>query len=116
MAKTVKSGIREGLFTSHNFKSKPVTIFGQVMDVHQPSLGQLTGFNSEENKDKNAIALLMIDYCFVPDTNTKVFEPSDYGAITAMPSGDWIKDFQAIWMELAGIDPDAATKNSEETA
>ncbi|KKN90085.1 hypothetical protein LCGC14_0231980 [marine sediment metagenome] len=112
MTNSKRDEIRAALFSSKQFKRKKVKILEQDVEIKQPSVGELTGIGKlDEDKDKNSVCLLMIEYCYVPGTNEKIFTKEDYDGIMGFPSGDWVQTFNRAWMELAGIDWEEAEKN-----
>jgi hypothetical protein len=111
-----RNEIRAGIFDAKNkaVKSKEITLFGQQVEVRQPTVGQVT--KMAERKDKvAAIVAIMIEYCYVPETGEKVFEPSDKDALLDMPTGQWLTDLNAAIEELTGVNVKEAEKNSEGT-
>lgn len=115
-AKSKRDTIRSKIFASGQFKTVDTEILGQKVTVRQPSIGDISRYITASTEDKkNQLILLMIDYCFVPGTTEKIFEHTDYDSIEELPTGQWMMQFQQVWSELAGLDTEEATKNSEET-
>jgi hypothetical protein len=114
---TDRNALRAAIFAAKNkqVKSKVITLFDQEVEIRQPTVGQVT--RMADRKDKiSAIVAVMIEYCFVPGTEEKVFEPSDKDQLLDMPTGQWLTDMNAAIEELTGVNVKATEKNSEETS
>jgi hypothetical protein len=84
---SVRDELRGKIFAHRALKSEVVTIFGQEVEIRQPTMGQLLGARDEPDRRK-AIVNLMIEYTYVPGTNERVFEDGDFESIISMPFGD----------------------------
>jgi hypothetical protein len=108
------------MFAEENKKpaTKEITLFGQKVELHQPTLGQMNTVGRLAANDPKipGIVRIMTEYCYVPGTDEKVFDIGDAEQLTTMPTGKWLADFNAAVQELTGVDVKAAEKNSEETA
>jgi len=117
-----RDSIRSQLFSKSRFKTKIVDMLGQRVEIRQPSIGDLNRMSKTINKESNdkdaksAVVQLIIDYSYVPGTKTKLFTNADKEALSALPGGQWLVDYQAEFMKLSGIDMDAALKNLNQTA
>lgn len=99
------------LGSARKFKSEVIEFFGEQIEVRQPSLG--TVLAQVEEKDKNkAIVRAIINYCYVPGTDEKVFEPEDEAAILNLPASEDIWRLNDAVSKLTGIDTKAAEGNS----
>lgn len=119
MAQNTRNAMRAAMFSDENKKpaSEPLTLFGQDVEVRQPSLSQLNALSRKAADVKiPGVVNLMIEYCYIPGTDEKVFDPGDAEQLASMPTGKWLNDFNAVVQKLSGIDIKAAEKNSEETA
>lgn len=93
-----------------------ITLFGQPVEVRQPTLNQLNALSRQKENDKvSPIVRIMIEYCYMPGTNDKVFEQGDAEQLMSMPTGKWLNDFNEAMEKLSGVDVKAAEKNSSET-
>lgn len=113
-AKPDRSKLRELIFNQKNFKTKQFDMFGQKVEVRQPTVGDIsrqaqTFQNGVDAKDKNI--LFIIENCYVPGTNERVFGDGDYEVLSSLPAGTWLSDFQKAFMELSGWDQGQAEKN-----
>lgn len=114
-----RKALRDAIFSEKNRKpaSKQITIFGQVVEIRQPTLSQINnlGKASAANDKTPPFVRMLTEYIFVPGTNEKVFDIADADSLTNMPSGPWIMEINKAVEELTGVDVRAAEKNSEET-
>lgn len=89
-----RDAMRAAIFASENkkLKSKLVEFFGQMIEIRQPTLGTI--LDSREEEDRQAAVInTLVEYTFVPGTNTKLFDVADADAFKSMPFG---KDFLAV--------------------
>jgi hypothetical protein len=109
----IRDTLRGAIFSGSSFKRESIVLFGQEIEVRQPSVEQLRKLSdiSKSAKDKNAIINLMIDYTYVPGTDEKVFEQADYEQLSNLPAGDWLITYQKAWVRLAGINEEELEKN-----
>lgn len=59
---------------------------GQEIEVRQPSVGLLLDVVGIENL-KDRMTRMLIESCFVPGTNEKVFEDADRDSLMSLPQG-----------------------------
>ena len=65
-----------------------VDIEGLPIEVRQMNVGQmLDAVNEEDNKRR--MARYLIDCCYVPDTEEKVFDEADIDVLMEMPAGGY---------------------------
>lgn len=110
--------MRAAIFAAENKrpKSKIITLFGQKIEVRQPTVAQVQNV-AENARGRSAIVSLMIEYCYMPDSGdpgVKVFDPADYEGMLGFPTGKWLTDFNTAVEELSGVDVQAAVKSVEE--
>lgn len=114
-----RNDIRAAIFAEENRKpsSKVITLFGQKVEIRQPTLAQITklGKASAANDKIPPIVRIMVEYLYVPGTDEKVFDIADAEQLATMPSGKWLSDLNSAIEELTGVDVAEAEKNSEET-
>ena len=113
---SVKDSLRGAIFSSKNreLKKEIIIMFGNEVEVRQPNLGQITALGREDDKTA-PIFKIMIEYCYVPGTNEKVFSKADVAALSELPAGQWLTDFNSAIEKLTSIDISSAEKNLEET-
>ena len=107
------------------FKTKLVEFNGVDIEIKEPSVkiwGQILkavmtiedGVNKTE-MDKYLIWSVI--YCsFVPESNTRVFEDTDYESLEGFPRSGFVGEFSEIALEMMNSDAEKTEKNSEETA
>lgn len=94
----IRDQIRTAAFNQPK-ASKIVNYAGQDIEVRQPEVGVAFSKNSDGvERPRNVLVVqMLIDYCYVPGTDEKVFEDTDIDALLAMPfNGDWLRLNQAI--------------------
>lgn len=111
-----RKALRSALFNSKNkqLQSRTVEMFGETIEIRQPTLAQITNMGKEDSKIPGLIRML-IEYCYVPGTDDKVFDKADAEQLASMPTGKWLTDVNKAVAELTGVDVKEAEKNSEET-
>ena len=113
-----RGSLREAIFAASNreLQSIKLTIFGQEVEVRQPTVKQITALAKRAQVEgSSAIINILTEYCYVPGTNEKVFEDGDAEALMELPSGKWLTDLNAAVSTLSGVDVAAAEKNSAGT-
>lgn len=117
---SARDKMRASIFSDANKKpaSAVITLFGEKVEIRQPTLAVINRIGRLANSDPKipGIVRVMTEYCFVPGTDEKVFDQADAEALSGMPSGQWLNDFNTEVEKLTGVDVKAAEKNSEETA
>ncbi len=109
-----RDSIRAGIFSSKKFRSKIINLFGQEVEIRQPSVGQV--LSSRDTDDQKLMFItLLCQYAYVPGTDDRVFEDADVEAIEEWPIGPWFKEFNDAIVDLTEIDISAAEKNSRKT-
>ena len=91
MSLETRDALRKAIFASENKRGKfeIAEFFGQKIELRQPTIGQLEAMISGGGETKNLnIVPILIDYAYVPDTNEKVFEPTDADALATLPFGE----------------------------
>jgi hypothetical protein len=73
---------------SEQIKRVIVEIEGTQIEVRQMSVGQMLDSISVED-GKARMAQYLIDCCFVPGTEDKVFDSADLDVLMAMPAGGY---------------------------
>lgn len=72
-------------------RSLTVNVAGVDIEVRQPSVKDvMSGATKQGTDNSNIIVKVLIDQCFIPGTDEKVFEETDMDALMATPFGkDW---------------------------
>lgn len=105
-----RDDLRQRLFSAKKFRSKVVNLFGDKVEIRQPSVGQILKARDTDDS-KEALIGILVDYCFVPGTTDRVFEKSDAGAIMEWPVGKWFTDVNTAITDLTDIDVAGSEKN-----
>lgn len=117
-----RNAMRAALFDSKNqtFKVIQITMFGQKVDVRQPSIDQIERitqkFREDTENERSAIVRMIISYCYVPGTEEKVFEDADADMLLTLPGGGWLTEFNKAVSALTELDVGEAEKNSDKAA
>ncbi len=104
--------LRLALLKSRKPKSQIIELFGEEVEIRQPTLGQILDIREEDSLKARAVSII-IERVFVPGTDENVFEEGDREALLNMPFGDEIAQINNVINELSGINMDDAEKNSE---
>lgn len=113
-----RDALRASLMKAENkkAKSKIIDLFGEQVEIRQPTLAQITKLGKASADDKvPAIARIMIEYLYVPGTDEKVFDAADGEYLAGLPTGQWLNALNMAIEELSGVDVKGAEKNSETT-
>lgn len=118
MAETqaTRDELRKKIFSTKNkqFQKEGLILFGQNLEMRQPSLGMILAAQESENRAK-AVVMLLVNHCYVPETDEKVFEEGDVEMILSMPFGDDLLRANQVIEKMTSIDVMSAEKNSSET-
>jgi len=97
-------------------KTKIIDFMGEEVEVRQPTVKQVQELAKEARKeDSDAVLLSIIEYCYVPGTDVKVFEDADKDELLGLPVGDWLNNLNKAIEEMTGVDVRMAEKNLNET-
>jgi len=107
-----KDKIRSAIFSSNNFERREVSMFGNIIEIRQPSVAQLqTLLDTSSESKKNASILSLIEFSYVPGTDDKVFDIADYDGLLNLPMGAWFTEFNTAWSELSDLNMEEAEGN-----
>jgi len=110
MANDVRDSVRSRIFSAKKFETRTIKIFDQEVEVRQPSIGQIVDRMNMADDPKQVVDML-IEHCYVPGTDTKVFDPEDKDSILSWPVGQWFTEFNNALTELMEINVEEAEKN-----
>jgi hypothetical protein len=98
----------------HKPAFKIVRFFGADIEVRQPQLGTI--LDAQDNPDRQAGILgLIIERCFVPGTDDRVFEPEDLDTLRGKPFGKDFTDINDAIEELSGVNFQPPKPGSNDT-
>lgn len=115
MANPVRDNLRAAIFSGKNKSrnSVKINIFETEVEVRQPTLAQIVNLTKDDGT--SPIIKALIEYCYVPGTNDKVFENGDVDSLLGLPTGQWLTDLNEAITKLSGVDIKEAEKNLEKT-
>ncbi len=114
-----RDNIRSKIFSGANKhrKSKVIDFMGEDVEVRQPTVKQVQDLAKEARKeDSDAVLLSIMEYCYVPGTDEKVFDAADKDELLGLPVGDWLNNLNKAIEEMTGVDVSMAEKNLDKTA
>lgn len=84
-------------------KKKVIELFGQKIELRQPKVGDiLTIQDSADNLDR--FFSVMLNYCYVPGTDEKVFEEADRDSLASVPFGPEFDTLNEAITDLIEVD------------
>ena len=92
---------------------------GVEIEIRQPSVGarskimKAAGMSAgtQDVTDLGALQIAaVVNCCFVPGTNERLFDVSDSGALEELPTADWFDAVSAAALDLMNAEPEAAGK------
>lgn len=101
--------LRAKIFSSRNRKRAKLQVFGQEVEMVQPSVKEFMDLGSSDAKE--LIADLLIRHCVVPGTNDPVFESGDKEAILNWPVGEWLTQVNKTYASLTDLNIEEHEKN-----
>ena len=110
MAAKSRDALRGRLMGAKKFKSETLDLFGESVEIRQPTVGQILDA-TEYDDQKKALVNILVNYCYIPGTQERIFEPTDEAAIMEWPVGDWFSEINAAIQRLTTIDVAGAEGN-----
>lgn len=105
--------IRALFFAPLDTPTPPVSLEwnGVTFEWRRPSVQQVQNARDDDDADKNFLVRLIIEYSYVPGTDQKLFEDTDYDRVMSMPFGpEWQTAVTTIGKEI-GLGVEAKVKN-----
>ena len=91
----LRDKIRAAAF-NQKCRSKTVEYAGVEIEIRQPPVGAVLGREGSEDR-KALMSHMLINYCYVPGTDEKVFDGADVDSLMAVPfNKEWIAINEAI--------------------
>ena len=114
VSSATRDGLRTKLLSASNTKprSEVLTLFGQQVEVRQPSLGAILDFQQYEDRKEQA-ARAIIKYVFVPGTDERIFEEGDIPTIMNWPFTGEVLALSQTLDKLVGINPEDLEASKE---
>jgi hypothetical protein len=114
LANPTRDQIRQAILDSKP-ETEKVVFNGVLVELHQPSLEELLNVRAgAEDDNKRAVVSMIITYCYVPGTNMKVFEETDYDSLLSVPFGKGMSTLLEGFTKLTGVDVTDADKRKAE--
>ena len=107
--------LRAKLFKKHKPRTALVDIYGAMVELHQPTIGEVLDIKDEKDP-KKAMMRVMTNYCCVPGTDEIVFEETDVEMIMTWPMDTWFTNLHAAFETLTDISLPDKEKNLGETS
>ncbi len=114
-----RDSMRAKIFSGKNKhrKTKIIDFMGEDVEVRQPTVKQVQELAKEARKEESdAVLLSIMEYCYVPGTDDKVFEDADKDNLLGLPVGEWLNNLNQAIEEMTGVDVRMAEKNLDKTA
>ena len=118
--KSNRDAIRSKLLGGRKRASKIIEIDECLeVEVRQPTVGarsrimKAAGMSagSQDVSDLGALQIAaVVQCCFVPGTNERLFDATDSGALEELPTADWFDDVSSAALDLMNAEPEAAGK------
>lgn len=107
-----RDAVRSAFFSAENKKRKCVVVdfFGQKVEVRQPTLKQIQDVARTGDQDSSLVRALC-EYCYIPETDEKMFDMADTEQILSMPAGRWLSNFNEALDQLTELDVGEKVKN-----
>lgn len=109
-----RDDIRASIFSAANRKRKTrvVPLFGTEVEIKQPTVAEMKELSGGEGEIEDlALVSMIINFSFVPGTDIKVFDISDYDMLASMPLDGDMTNIVKIVQELTSISVEDAVKN-----
>lgn len=117
--RTLRDEIRSQVFSGDVFMREQVEAFGTKIDIRQTTLGRVLELQEKLSEDRKvAIGLAFLEFCYVPDTNERLFDDTDLDLVLGLPFGKDFQRVQDVINKLMGVsdkDIKAAEKNLGDT-
>ena len=106
--------LRGKIFSSSKKQTEIIDMMEEKVELHQPTIGEIADLE-QESKDANRREIItksLIQYCFVPGTNERVFTDEDKDLITNLPA-TVLSEFNKAFAKLTNVDLGEVEKNLE---
>ena len=84
MVESLRDTIRGKIFEARELKKIQLTFFGAEIEMRQMKLADILKAQNTEDRE-SAIIDMLVEYCYVPDTEERVFDISDAEALKQLP-------------------------------
>ncbi len=101
MSTDLRDIIRKNAFT-HSVKKDIFDLNGQKIEIRQFGVGILEDLREQAKTDSELGFLSIIESCYVPGTDIKVFDITDIEGMKKCPAGGWVTKVITKIGELIG--------------
>ena len=107
-----RTSLRTAILSGRHSEKVTVEAFGVTIELVQPSLGELLDLQDIPDT-KGRIVASLINYCYVPGTKEKIFDPTDADTLLGLPYDENFIALQKAINDLTGIDVEEEKGNLE---
>lgn len=109
-----RNKLREKIFSSSAKQTEIIDFMGEQVELHQPTIGEIADLEqkSRDETRRETISSSLIQYCFVPGTNERVFKMEDKELIINLPA-TVLTEFNKAFAKLTNVDLEEVEKNLE---
>ncbi len=100
MSEVIRDKIRKAAF-KHSLKKDKFELNGQVIEIKQLAVGQLETLRDKAKTDSDLGYFSIVESCFVPGTDIKIFGEEDIEGMKKCPVGGWLTELIVKIGELA---------------
>lgn len=111
----LRNQMRAAIFNAKAAAGIVVKFFGTDLEVRTPTLGEVLETTEVGDKKQQTVEM-MIKYCFIPGSDTRVFEEADKDSLLQLPFGEDMLRVQRAITKLTSVDVDSELGNSETTS
>ncbi len=101
----VRKELRNKLLVGQKAKTELIKVFGQEIELRQPSLGTILETRMIGNAAEQAVEMI-IRFAYVPGTDELLFEAGDAPQLLKWPFGEDVLRLQEAIGNLTGLDLD----------
>lgn len=109
MSSSARNDLRARLLSARPLKSRVLTLFGEEVEFRQFTVRQALELGKVPEKEQ--LAHILINHCFIPGTDELVFEEADKDVLLNWPADSWVQELTKTIEELSSIDKEEAVKN-----
>jgi hypothetical protein len=108
--------------SKRQFRSEVAIVNGVEIELRQPSIRvrkEIVALSKNEDGQVEMLEFLqraLIECAYVPGTDERIFDETDYDTINEHPTGGWVDKLTDKLLVLVNIRADEIAKNSEGTA
>jgi hypothetical protein len=102
------------------FKKEIVTVDGEQIEVRQLSVGDRKKVLARSSKNGEVDPLdfqiwAIISTCYVPETEEKLFEDTDYNVLSEQPTGGFVDELSKVAVSMLSMEGKPTNASNETT-